>query len=69
MTHSSEQTTANGMVPVLRPAVKHFRNSCREVGRQPSARAAALVDPEGDGLAKRLAAIASRTAAMGIAAE
>jgi len=34
-----------------------------------SARTAALVDPEGEGLAKCLAEIASRTAAMGMAAE
>jgi hypothetical protein len=37
MTALSQQTTANGwMVPVLRPAVKHFWGELPGVGRQPT---------------------------------
>jgi hypothetical protein len=41
MTALREQITANGwMVPVLRPAVKHFWEGCQVVGWQPTSASA-----------------------------
>jgi indolepyruvate ferredoxin oxidoreductase beta subunit len=54
---------------VIRPALAGRIAPTQAADAIASARTAALVDPEGDGLAKCLAEIASRTAAVRIAAE
>jgi indolepyruvate ferredoxin oxidoreductase beta subunit len=54
---------------VIRPALAGRIALNQAADAIASARTAALVDPEGDGLAKCLAEIASRTAAARMAAE
>jgi indolepyruvate ferredoxin oxidoreductase beta subunit len=54
---------------VIRPALAGRIPLAQAPDAIASARTAALVDPEGEGLAKCLAEIASRTAAVRMAAE
>ena len=54
---------------MIRPALSGQIALAQAVDAIASARTAALVDPEGDGLAKCLAEIASRTGAVRMAAE